>query len=152
MLLVSKGSIEQNNDLQTSNVSPCFITSCVGRWERKTHVPRGAGSAKSANSRSPAQNTTRNLSESVGRVLAFPAWRIGSGVCHVAPGQESGCFLPPVCEFSTVIFQTKPQGPSSNISRPINRNSIAKEEEEPISKMMFKKLAVATREFLVGGL
>ena len=89
------------------------------------------------------QNATRNLSKSVGRVLAFPAFELIGRVPR-GTGWAVFSFRP------TVIFQT-----ASHLQiRPINRNSTAKEEdeEEPIHKMMFKKLAVATREFLVGGL
>ena len=147
MLLVSKGSIEQNNDLHTDEQRVAllyFVRGSVG--ERKTHVPRGGPRAKSANSRSPVQNATRNLSESVGRVLAFPAWELIGRVPRGTAVWKSASF--------SVFDRHFPNRKVHLQIRPINRNSTAKEEdeEEPIHKMMFKKLAVATREFLVGGL
>ena len=113
MLLVSKGSIEQNNDLETSNVSPCF-TSCVGRWEsgkRTCHAEPVEQKAQTPGRRCKTpRGTCPNPS-----VVSLLSLLGGSGRACATwhRGKNPGVFLPPVC--STVIFQTsKPQGPSSN--------------------------------------
>ena len=101
------------NKTMTSSQVVALLRASVGDEKTRTcHAedPR----AKSANSRSPVQ---KRHAEPVRIRRSCPCFRCledRSGVCHVAPEQESGCFCSASFRFSTVIFQTKPQGPSSN--------------------------------------
>ena len=149
MLLVSKGSIEQNNDLETSNVSPCF-TSCVGRWEsekRTCHAEPVEQKAQTPGRRcktprgtcpNPSVVSLLSLLGGCGRACA--TWHRGKNPGVSSTGLAS--FRPSFSKTKAIFNPTHQIGTQSQ-----------KKKQQPLNtKMMFKKLAVATCEFLAGDL
>ena len=95
-----------NKTMTSSQVVGRRVASCVGgRSKKHARATRRAHEQKARTPGRRCKNATRNLSESVGRVLAFPAFELIGRVPR-GTGWAVFSFRP------TVIFQTA--SPSSN--------------------------------------